>query len=172
MPRQAQHERIWANPQTSGTDRTEALPSPSLGLVLGFLLLQACSAAARPQPASVLDINGNAQSCAPLGSSYTRTTIYFGLNRPMGKITETEWETFLRDEVTPRFPDGLTILEADGQYRGEDGSIEHERSKVLVLLHDDKPSTQKALNELVVRYKQSFSQQSVLWETARVCAAF
>lgn len=90
----------------------------------------------------------------------------------MGKITETEWETFLRDEVTPRFPDGLTILEADGQYRGEDGSIEHERSKVLVLLHDDKPSTQKALNELVVRYKQSFSQQSVLWETARVCAAF
>src|SRR4029079_14347460 len=54
----------------------------------------------------------------------------------------------------------------------QDGSIERERSKVLVIVHDNEPSTQEALNEVVLRYKQSFSQHSVLWETARVCAAF
>ena len=98
--------------------------------------------------------------------------MYFGLTRPAGKISEAEWQTFLRDEVTPRFPEGLTVIEADGQYRRADGTIQREPSKVLVILHDDKPSTRKALEELVVSYKKAFKQESVLWETARVCAAF
>jgi hypothetical protein len=110
--------------------------------------------------------------CSPVGTAYTRTTIYFGLTRPMGSISEAEWQNFLRDEVTPRFPDGLTVLEADGQYRRADGSIQRERSKVVVILHDEKPATREALGDLVVRYKKNFAQESVLWETARVCAAF
>jgi len=112
------------------------------------------------------------QSCAPLGTAYMRTTLYFGLTRPTGTVSEAEWQTFLREDVTPRFPDGLTVLEGDGQWRRADGTIGREHSKVLVILHDDKPSTQEALQALVRRYKQVFAQQSVLWEIARVCAAF
>ena len=98
--------------------------------------------------------------------------MYFGLTRPAGNVSESEWQAFLREEVTPRFPEGLTVLEADGQYRRADGTIERERSKVVVILHDEKPATRKALEELVVRYKQAFTQQSVLWETSHVCAVF
>jgi hypothetical protein len=29
-----------------------------------------------------------------------RTTLYFGLSRPKGSISELEWQIFLRDEVT------------------------------------------------------------------------
>jgi hypothetical protein len=134
--------------------------------------LQGCSAAATPPSGSFLQVNNGTQSCEPVGNSYTRTTMYFGLTRPAGKISEAEWQTFLRDEVTPRFPEGLTVIEADGQYRRADGTIQREPSKVLVILHDDKPSTRKALEELVVSYKKAFKQESVLWETARVCAAF
>jgi len=112
------------------------------------------------------------QACAPLGTAYTRTTLYFGLTRPTGMVSETEWQAFLRDDVTPRFPDGLTVLEADGQWRRSDGSIGRERSKVLVILHDEKPATRAALGTLVLRYKEAFAQESVLWESARVCAAF
>ena len=37
-----------------------------------------------------------------------RTTLYFGLARPKGSVTELEWQIFLRDQVTSRFPEGLT----------------------------------------------------------------
>jgi Protein of unknown function (DUF3574) len=114
----------------------------------------------------------DAQSCAPLGTAYTRTTLYFGLARASGIVSETEWQTFLRDDVTPRFPNGLTVLEGDGQWLRPDGSIGRERAKVLVILHDDNDATNDAVKALVLRYKQQFAQQSVLWEIARVCAAF
>jgi len=37
-----------------------------------------------------------------------RRTLYFGRARPQGFVSELEWPLFLRDEVTSRFPDGLT----------------------------------------------------------------
>ena len=88
--------------------------------------------------------------------------MYFGLTRSTGMVSETEWQAFLNENVTPRFPDGLTVLEADGQYRQSDGTIVRERSKVLVIFHDQKPATREALETLVVRYKETFAQESVL----------
>jgi hypothetical protein len=114
----------------------------------------------------------SAEQCTPAGTAYLRTTLYFGLSRPAGTIGETEWQTFLREEVTARFPQGLTVWEADGQWSRPDGTIARERAKVLLLVHDGKPAALAALATLVERYKQRFEQESVLWETAKVCAAF
>jgi hypothetical protein len=100
-----------------------------------------------------------------------RTTLYFGLARPKGAVSELEWQLFLRDQVTTRFPEGLTVWEAEGQWRGPDSTIEHERSKVLLLVHADTAQARASVQEVVTRYRQAFDQQSVLWETARVCAA-
>jgi hypothetical protein len=110
--------------------------------------------------------------CGPLGTAYMRTTLYFGLNRKAGNISESQWKTFLREEVTPRFPQGLTVWEAGGQWKRADGMIVRERSKVLLLVHDDKPEVRSAIGSIIERYKRLFEQESVLWETARVCAAF
>ncbi|MSV29032.1 MAG: DUF3574 domain-containing protein [Bryobacterales bacterium] len=111
-------------------------------------------------------------ACAPLGSPRTRTTLYFGLNRKGGTVSERQWRNFLRDEVTLRFPEGLTVWQADGQWRTSEGSIARERSKVLLLVHDDTPRVKAAIEAIVGRYKGMFQQESVLWETAEVCAAF
>ncbi len=111
-------------------------------------------------------------SCAPAGVSYTRTTLYFGLNRKSGNITAGQWKAFLRDEVTPRFPQGLTVWEAAGQWRRADGTIIRERSKVLLLVHDGSAAVNAAIVSIIESYKRRFEQESVLWETARVCAAF
>jgi hypothetical protein len=137
-----------------------------------IILSVGCGVTEPPRMDSAATVAAGSQSCAPLGTAYMRTTLYFGLARPSGMISEAEWQTFLRDDVTPRFPDGLTVLEGNGQWRRADGSIGHEHAKVLVILHDDNPSTQQALQTLVMRYKEIFAQQSVLWERARVCAAF
>jgi hypothetical protein len=87
-------------------------------------------------------------------------------------VSEGQWKNFLRHEVTPRFPDGLTVWEASGQWRKPDGHIEREKAKVLLLVHEESPEIRAALGNIVASYKRSFQQESVLWESARVCAAF
>jgi hypothetical protein len=109
--------------------------------------------------------------CGTSGSPQVRTTLYFGLARPKGAVSELEWQLFLRDEVTARFPDGLTVGEAEGQWRRPDGVVDHERSKVLLLVHGDTSAARAGVQGLIDRYRKTFEQQSVLWETARVCAA-
>jgi hypothetical protein len=116
--------------------------------------------------------NGAADSgCGP-GTAYTRTTLYFGLSRPAGTITDADWQAFLREQVTPRFPEGLTVWEADGQWRRPDASIAFERAKVLLLVHDGGARARSDLAAIVSHYKHKFQQESVLWESAGVCAAF
>lgn len=119
-----------------------------------------------PVPATV------EQTCAPLGVVRTRTTLYFGLSKPGGAVTESEWRTFLQQEVTPRFPEGLTVWQADGQWRESNGKIGHERAKVLLLVHEQSSELRPAIAGVIAAYKRSFAQESVLWETAPVCAAF
>jgi hypothetical protein len=104
-------------------------------------------------------------------SAQVRTTLYFGLSKQKGSVSELEWQMFLRDEVTTRFPDGLTVWEAEGQWRQSDGTIGHERSKVLLLVHSDTPAARTSVQSVIERYRKGFDQESVLWETARVCAA-
>ena len=130
----------------------------ALLLAIGFSL-----PAAQPEHVSV---------CAPTGRAYTRTTLYFGLARPAGTITDKQWNSFVRDEVSTRFPEGFTIWQADGQWRGADGRINQERAKVLLVVNSNTPEIRDTLADLVESYKKRFQQESVLWESAAVCAAF
>ena len=111
-------------------------------------------------------------ACGPSGTSHIRTTLYFGLTRPSGIVSEREWRQFVSEQVTPQFPDGLTIWTAEGQWRRPDGRIGRERSKVLLLVHDDTAAARAMLATVVTAYKQRFQQESVLWESTHVCATF
>ena len=95
----------------------------------------------------------------------------FGSARPKGSVSELEWQIFLRDEVTARFPEGLTVWGAHGQWRGPGGSVEHERAKVLLLVHPDTATARQSVMAVIDRYRKAFDQESVLWETSRVCIA-
>jgi hypothetical protein len=111
--------------------------------------------------------------CGPAGSGYMRTTLYFGLNKKSeGTVSKREWTNFLRDHVTTRFPQGFTVWEADGQWRLATGRIQREQSKVLLIVHDETAAVRVKIAEIIDQYKRSFEQESVLWETARVCASF
>jgi hypothetical protein len=131
------------------------------GVVLGSALV--------PQ-AVAQESTVNAQ-CGTSSAAQLRTTLYFGLARPTGSVSELDWQMFLRDEVTARFPEGLTVWEASGQWRRSDGQIEHEGSKVLLLVHPDTSAARSSVQAVIARYRQKFDQESVLWETAQVCVA-
>jgi uncharacterized protein DUF3574 len=109
--------------------------------------------------------------CGASSAPQIRTTLYFGLSRPKGSVSELEWQIFLRDEVTKRFPDGFTVWQAEGQWLTPDGSIDREQSKVLLLVHADTPAARQSVQAVIQSYRKAFDQQSVLWESARVCVA-
>ena len=68
-------------------------------------------------------------------SRFVRTELFFGTAKPIGAVTEEEFRGFVDAEVTPRFPDGLTVIKGDGQFRGEDDVLVKEQSFVLILLY-------------------------------------
>ena len=136
------------------------------------LLVLLLASSLNSRPPAVPSAVPAAAPCGDIGTLQTRTTLYFGLGRKAGTITEAQWQAFLRDEVTPRFPQGFTVWQADGQWRRADGVIEHERSKVLRIVHEDTPGEHASLAAIIERYKRAYQQESVLWETGNVCAAF
>jgi hypothetical protein len=99
-------------------------------------------------------------------------TLYFGTHSLRGAVTADEWRKFLDTTVTPRFPQGLTVSQASGQWRGADGTIVRESSYVLSLIHPDGAPSDAAIGEIVASYKSAFAQESVLRSRSETCASF
>jgi len=110
-----------------------------------------------------------APRCASNEQRSITELIYFGTATPDGVVTAEQWSDFLRDEVTPRFPQGLTTWSASGQWRSPDGSLTREDSHVLNLVHGGDAATEKAVQELVVTYKKRFRQEAVLRVKSSAC---
>jgi hypothetical protein len=87
-------------------------------------------------------------------------------------VSDVEWQTFLDEVVTPRFPRGFSVVEAIGQWQGQSGTVERERSKILTLLHGGSEADRRAVAELAAEYKRRFSQEAVLREQTPTCARF
>ena len=112
-------------------------------------------------------------SCQAGETGLLRDVLYFGRNRPTGgEVVDAEWNAFLAEVVTPRFPDGLTIVEAQGQWRGRSGVVERERTELVTLLHPADPASQRAIEEIATEYKRRFGQEAVLRERIGACTHF
>jgi hypothetical protein len=74
--------------------------------------------------------------------------------------------------LTPRFPAGLTVVAATGQWKGKSGLVEQERSEVGTGFHSGDEAARQAVMEAVVEYKRRFRQEAVLRERMPTCARF
>lgn len=107
------------------------------------------------------------------GELFSRTELFFGLSRATGpEITEEDFQGFIDDEVTRRFPDGLTLLSGIGQFKDSAGTTVQEGSKLLILLYPVNKQNNLAVEEIRTQYKEDFQQQSVLRVDERSCVSF
>ncbi len=100
--------------------------------------------------------------------------LYFGRNigETLG-VSDEDWAKFIDGVVTPRFPDGLSVFEIQGQWRDQpSGRIVREPGKVLKLIIIDNPAAILKIAEIIALYKARHQQQSVLMTTAAICAAY
>ena len=97
--------------------------------------------------------------------------LYFGRDKQGGgEVSEAEWASFLADTVTPRFPDGLSVLNVEGQARESSGRIVRERTKLLVVVVFDAPAHRDRVREIVEAYNSRFGQHGVFRSEHPVCA--
>lgn len=111
-------------------------------------------------------------ACASSAQSMARLELLFGRGKPDGtSVTDAEWKSFLDADVTPLFPDGLTVLEGTGQWR--DGSaIKSEETIVLVIWHASAVGDEAKIDAIRTAYKQRFQQQSVMRVDGASCVSF
>jgi hypothetical protein len=88
-------------------------------------------------------------------------TLYFGLSRPGGQVSESEWQEFMNTEISSRFPDGFTIVEGKGQRKNKNGEILSEATKILQLGHDGSEENEAKFRQIIDAYKKNFDQESV-----------
>lgn len=105
-------------------------------------------------------------SARPSNARWVRTELYLSLGpqRPVERqVSAQRWQAFLDQEVTARFPDGFTVLDAYGQWR-DHGAIEPERlaNKVLVILHEDTAARRQDLAAVRLAWKRLTGDLSVL----------
>ncbi len=133
-----------------------------------LLLLASCVALAACQSAPKSAPVGAAPAAAVVVEKWVRTELFFGVApleaEGLGlSAAEGTWRTFLDEEVTPRFPDGFTVLDGHGQRRENAGApIERERSKVLVILHPDTAEKRAGIEALRAAYRARTGEKGVL----------
>jgi hypothetical protein len=97
----------------------------------------------------------------------TEVRLFFG-----GSVPQDAWRDFLEREVSPRFPAGFSVFDAQGQWRGADGRIEREGTRVFDVIVPDAGASAAGIAALRAAYKDRFHQQSVLLAERPVCAGF
>ena len=127
---------------------------PLRGLAAALLLLSmaGCGGGAMP-----------AVEPLPGTQALFRSELFFGRVKPDASVvTDAEWRAFVVEHVTPRFPDGFTVVDAVGQYRTRAGELQTEPTKILQVVHGADARARASIQELRDLYRRLFQQESVL----------
>jgi len=115
----------------------------------------------------------HAQGCDEGGTRLRRIELVFGLSRKAREdVSEVEWSDFLAREVTPRFPDGLTVLAANGQWRNAAGVIVREPARLLLVWAAAAPDLDQRIEQIRTAWKREQQQESVLRADSTDCVSF
>ena len=126
--------------------------------------------AGAPAPAAA---QGAMPTCQTDYLSMARLELYFGTTKKDGStVSDAAWGSFLDEEVTPRFPDGLTVLRGYGQWRNSKGDIAKEGSIVLVILYFPSDETEAKIEDIRAAYKDRFDQEIVMRVDSANCVSF
>lgn len=136
------------------------------GLTLGGCATSAATSTAQPvaEPAAV---------CRDGSTVFQRVQLIFaGPRAKDGKTSDELLQAFLAEEVTPRFPEGLTLWNATGQWRTRPGRVGTIPSRVLLIWYEPTAKAEQDIEAIRESYKARFSQKSVMRIDGTDCVSF
>jgi hypothetical protein len=109
-------------------------------------------------------------------AGWVDTRLYFGLgpaDHPDQGVSEARWREFLDREVTPRFPDGLSVADVYGQWQGKGQTVpERLRSKMLIIDYPDSRENRDKIEAIRSAWKKMTGDQSVMRVTQAADVSF
>lgn len=112
-------------------------------------------------------------ACRAGATRMMRLELVFGLSRSgRPDVVEAEWLAFLDREVTPRFPDGLTVLAGLGQWRSPAGVAAREPARLLLVWVRPSPDLDARIEAVRESWKRAYDQTSVLRSDSTDCVSF
>ena len=107
------------------------------------------------------------------GRPMVETELFCGASIPGGgAVSVADWTDFLATAVTPRFPSGLTVFDAHGQWREAAGKIAREDTHVLLILHEGDAAAEASIAAVIAEYKRRFRQEAVMRVDVRTSVTF
>jgi hypothetical protein len=142
--------------------RTVIIGTVALGLGAGVATLALSPLAVAPS-----------RVCNQPAQTMSRLELLFGMKKPDGsEVAEEEWRAFLDAEVTPRFPDGLTVLTGYGQWRNQSGVVGKEASRVLLIWLKSNAENNTKIESIRTAWKSRYKQESVMRIDDSSCVSF
>ena len=132
-------------------------------VLLGVLLLAGLAGPAFAQLA-----------CSAPQSQMMEVELLFGRNigGRLG-VSETQWRAFLAREVSPRFPDGLTVFDTKGQWRDDKTkALVREPGKIVRIITAGGEGVKDKIDAVADAYIRQFRQDSVGIVTRPACVYF
>jgi hypothetical protein len=107
------------------------------------------------------------------GELFLETRLFFGLAKPDGSIISAEeFQAFVDNEVTSRFPKGFAQFPGKGQFRGSNGEVIKEDSRLLIFFYRFSRQRVSRVDEIRQAYVDQFQQESVLRVDDQSCLSF
>lgn len=122
-------------------------------MLLGALVLTGCA---------------TARACGPDERIGETAHLFFGRN--IGEapgVDEAAFQDFVARELAPRFPNGMTVLDAEGRWSHR-GALMAEASKMVILAQEG-AIDRAALGAVRAAYRTRFAQEAVLQSVNTAC---
>jgi hypothetical protein len=88
-------------------------------------------------------------------------------------VSEAQWRAFLAREVSPRFPDGLTVFDTRGQWRDDKTkALVREPGKIVRIILGADAGAMEKVDAVAAAYIKQFGQDSVGIVTRPACVVF
>lgn len=96
-------------------------------------------------------------------AQWLETQIFFGQAKAGGgTVSDDDWKSFLDEVVSPRFPDGLTVLTGIGQSLDtQSGKPRSGATMMLLVVHENSNDAQTRFGEIIAEYKKRFGDVGV-----------
>lgn len=120
------------------------------------------------QPSAPASASPGWQASPWADSVMIQTQLFFSLATSDGKgVSEQQFAQFMEEVIRPRFPDGMTVLDASGQGKGgatgTSGllAMMHANTKLVILVHPNTPDAQGKLNDIKAQYRSRFGAPDI-----------
>ena len=110
--------------------------------------------------------------CPAFSRPMARLELLFGAQLKGRTIGRRAWTNFLNQEVSPRFPEGLSVFEGYGQWKDAAAHSIREPSRMLLIWYERDAASDAKIEAIRSAYRKRFKQQSVLRADSISCVSF